>query len=734
MGSRFLLVKYLSILLVASLFLNGIGSQSNDLSDYHISSTNIDQVSQVSFDDIIEDTLDILINRKNEQGSWNLPSTSIDTTKYYGIAGGMAGIGHQLLLIIEDYSLTTEIESTMLIIAREIGDELITTGNITATHATWPIAFDSEIIDFSWDFGISGISAYFSQLYNHTQTMFYKDTAEKAMNTVFDLIEVDSQLNFTFLPIDLITNTHWYPTSEAGFLLTYPNLGYTGVSLGISGVIKSILSLLQKTNFSPDDLFEERFNKIIDFLNSQSIINGPEVSFSSGIDQTLIVKSVGYGFGVFGIADTYYDLFKYLGNSSYFNMVEGIVNWANQTDSIFLRLLSGIEINGSEIRLMEYGYLNGYAGAGLVLAKIGQTENMRDYTNLAKGIVGWMLDSAKVSGDELQLPFAVKDGIPQSPGRNSWSAGETGMFELIHKVDGLYSDDRITLAASQLKNHLVSLTKTEGNRTSLMSVSTQKIENNPYFGMPSLIRPLFLDTIGVLSVQTEALDFSKVELGTVQIMSIELANIGDDEVVVSAFLSGSESIRIEGVSSDIQIPGRTIYSLSVSFSPTEERDNYLATIIIQSEIEEFTVVITGIGFDNPVLSIIPTLENGTPIDEVLSIDFDVVVSDSSPIQADSVTVSINGRAPIKLASSGVNIFAYTWSVAGLENGTYALVFRAADLFGNSDELKLVYTIGIYTPSLREEVFSDTTRNILFALIGVGLLAAVIVTVRYGRGK
>ena len=65
----------------------------------------------------------------------------------------------------------------------------------------------------------------------------------------------------------------------------------------------------------------------------------------------------------------------------------------------------------------------------------------------------------------------------------------------------------------------------------------------------------------------------------------------------------------------------------------------------------------------------------------------------------------------------------------MSNGTYVLDFSAKDISGHTGSTKYVFTIGIYTDSLAEEVFSDTSRNLLIVIITLLAVVGVIFTYR-----
>jgi len=698
-----------------------------EVNQQNLSINTIEQTQSVIPNEILQDSLDLLQLRKESLGSWNLPSMTTDPTQYFGIAGGMAGIGLKLLEVADLIELNVDVEDQILAMVIEIGDELITKGSIDGTTAVWTIDVDSSTIDFGWDFGLAGIAAFYTQLYKHTQDIQYQELVEKIFNSIFDLIQIDTTLNFSTSIIEEFVGLDWYMLPEHLIYEELSPLGFTGTSIGVAGILKSLVTFLQDTNFEPDTAFNDNIFTIADFLSDQANYTGEEISFSIAIDSPANGSNFGYGLGNFGIADVYYSLYQHFDDDSYLDIATGIVNWANTSINGFPRMALGNTIEGTPTGLIELGYMNGFTAIGLFLTRIGIGEDDQEYLDLALSLANLILSYKEETSSTISLPERLNQGTRQFVGSNSWSSGSAGMYQFIFSIATEIEDLGLLNEVSKIKNQIIAQTGIENEKTAFENFFTEEIENNPYVGFPGQLFALIQETPGRLFIDLEAIDFDRVEVGRIKSHTISLENLGDTSISVSIDIEGS-GFSVDTTS--IQLEGKQIQPIEISFTPTSEQD-YEGTITITSGVDGFTTTLEGVGFDRPTITVTSSIANETALSKAENIVFLVTVSDSTLIQGGSVRVKTNDGASTQLDGGGeINQYTYTWNSNGLVNGTYVITFSATDLSGNTGETIFVYTIGIYTPSRGEEVFSERNQNFLIYAIIFVVIAAIVVTRKY----
>jgi hypothetical protein len=674
---------------------------------------------------LLLDTLAIL-NIRSQNDGWTLPTYSQDTNVYTGIAGGLAGIGLKLLETrkLSDNSIFSNLDELLLNYAEEISTDLVSSAKeINDTNAVWSVSNDTTHIELGWDFGLAGISAFYTELYNQTQKFQYIEIAEKIFQTIFDLANHSNGLSWHSNVSEFITALNWYPQGD---FLFYPSLNATfnGVAFGTAGIAKAALSYLRDGNDSTNILVNNILNESLIWLEHQSLMNGSELSFTVAHEFTEL-KSTNYATGVSGIGGLYIDLMEYTGNVTYLERAESIMHWLNGTETDSPRWKKTWEYNETLAEDFEIGLTHGLAGIVSFISRIYEKNPTWDPVLIGLATLQ-LLSYGSEDENKIEFPERVVSNKKIEIGSTSWSEGAVGIFHTLLQVYDYMNETELQEANNKIRSYLLTQTKEEGGRLSIHDHRTNQLENNPYRGMPGLLSLLVIPLSGILHIQQTELQFGMVELGKIVSFSIVLENLGDLPVSLTWTAFGVNSGF--STSSDItEIAGRSEYLFNVSFTPSEEKV-YSSSFTFYSLGEDHTIDLEGTGFDRPSLTVTSSLANDSILSKLQDIDITIVVEDSSTVQ--KVEMKVDDQITALSLEPDTNIYSTTWATSDLSNGTYTLEFTAFDILGNTNSINLVYTIGIYTSNIAEKAFSERNRNILIGVIAVLFVAAIFITRRY----
>lgn len=690
-----------------------------------------DETSTIGSTQLILDSLDIIFERVTSSGTWYLPSDSDDPRKYTGLVGGMAGTGLKLLELRKNplSTLPSSVNQILLLSAEAIATDLIENViDINETHAIWEIYQGSQIVDLGVDFGLSGISLFFSELYNQTGNNEYQTISKNILRTIYDSANKTNGLHWQSELNILVDEIYWYDPLDLTYFDNDFPATFIGQSLGTVGTATAALTYLSKTGDFTNENAWDLINSTLKYLESQMIINGTEMLFDIAEEFTGL-RSTNYATGAIGIADFYFELFKVTTNSSYFDNGQLLLNWLNDSDSDEVRYLSTLVVNGTIEEDFEFGKDYGLAGISHYYQKFGSDLNEPLLTELSVSVLNYLNTFAIIVDKQLKFGERLINNQIRRIGSNTLTFGSTGIFEIMSEISRKLDKQALLDKAQMMKPYLTSFQVNVGNFTGLASFYTGEVENNPSFGIPSYLNALLYKTVGSLSVTEELIDFGNTEIGSNRSRLLILENLGEQRIDANLQITGSEGLFYVDNSS-ISLGEREIFAMPVFFEPLREEKSS-SSIVVSNDDISFVVILTGNGFDTPTLNIKSSspdrlIENDTIIDDFITVDFEIEIVDSSPIEV--ARLSVNGSVR-PLNSEGPNVFSISWSTDGLSNGTYILDFEATDILGHTGQKKYVYKVAIYTPSLAEEVFSNTTRNYLIGLIVVVLVVGAIFTKR-----
>ncbi|MHA2100218.1 MAG: lanthionine synthetase LanC family protein [Candidatus Kariarchaeaceae archaeon] len=731
--------SFIFVLLIVSSFSNssGLVNHISERQVYTLSDINsglkTDQTSSLSSEDLILDTINILLSKKNDTGSWSLSTISSDPRVHYGLAGGIAGIGMKLLEAL-DYNIikVNTTTSTMLLgIADEIGQELISVGDINASYALWNVTDSDNLVDLGWDFGLAGISAFFSSLFNHTENIVYQEVAIKAIMSIQDLVNSTNGSHWESQLYNFTSALGWYNPIDKNNIAAYDDkkMVFSGISLGTAGIAKSALAYISQTSDGSNIIANSVLNSSIAYLDSIAIVEGNNRSFLVA-EEFDGFKFTNIANGMSGIAKLYTDLFVYTANSTYKNYALEILNWLNGTTNDFdsnpvFRFTLVYEVNDVLLTDRELGYTHGSSGVMSSLFEIGQLlandTALSMSEQLSSEIYGFRIDS----GEFTQIPDQSIEG--QNPEiTTSWAFGMSGTFVSLFEIAEHFGQAQSKERLAEMKNYLMSQVTEMNGSHGIKTSSTSKIEIHPSIGLPGFLEMLSLKTKGKLHVEENDLAFDKTEIGNTNSKSILLQNLGESSIDISWNTSMSTD-TFSSTISNMTLDSLEDYLLEITFLPSIEEISSDLWVITDDAID-FALSLSGQGFDLPNLNLVSTVENGTFVESHKTIDFTLTVTDSSDIS--SVSVQFGDTIDTLTIDSTTQTYSVSVNTNPLSNGTYSLVFSATDVLTNTGSVVFEFDLGVYSSDLVDEAVSDTTRNILIGVGVVLLVVAVFVTRRY----
>lgn len=694
----------------------------------------------VPVEDIYSNTLDILVARKNETGSWALPSYSGDTTQYTGIAGGMAGIGLQLLNAYQDNAtwVSSTTNERLLSISEEIGNELLTYRSIdNSTNSAWNVSLSSDIMDVSYDFGLSGIAYFYSELYNVTQDQTYLDIANTTITTIYQLTNASTSFNWQFDLLNIlypIESAQWYSTLDySQFVINAFTDGtkyaFTGMNTGVAGIAATMLKFVVSEPNGYNSYAGELLNTSMDWLNNLVVTDGVEKSIPM-VESGLSLNSTSLATGMAGLGQLYLNMYEYSSNTTYLDTATGMMNWLNGTNNDNPRYIYSIPDNTTLEGTKEYGYQYGIAGIAEFFYNLGVIENDNGIQDLAKNNLNYVMTQGYINSTGSQLSFKYSS-LPQDPTTTGWARGTGGIFEVTMKIGTALNDvlpGGLVDKATQMRHFLINQAINENNLTSIRTGLSGQLENNPSIGMPGMLQFLGLQISGELYVADTSVSFGEVKIDKSVSTSIEIQNIGESDILVS-WNNVSANSAFATTGQDLIIGSYSSKSLFISFIPTKEQA-YSAILTLSSNGKEFTVQLSGSGYDNPQITSSASVANNSILSSYTSIDFQLTATDSSLLDKAGANININGVSAALTSSTDSNVFTFTWNTNNIANGTYTLTFTISDVNGHSSHIQYVYVIDVYTSNLKERAFSDAVRNILIGFMIVLVIGAIILTRKY----
>jgi len=705
-----------------------------DQSTNSSSSLGMDQ-TLVSSTEVLRDIPQYIMAVKNQTGTWNITTSSTDSRVFYGLAGGLAGIGQNLLEYANSTStLISETSKNLATsLAIEIGNYLQQVALSNGSGMFWPVFAGSPLIDFSYDFGLAGIASYFADLYNQTGVVSFATTAYQTIEGIVNGVNMQNGLHWNSSLVSILPDLNWYPNEELVYYgheqyqNNYNEIVFTGQSLGSLGVAKAAFDVIEKltiTDFS--NTTYTALNSSIYYVNSVSTNPGGERSFPVSLP-SIGIKSTSVALGVSGAIDLYLDLSQYFGNTTYFDYADAMFNWLTGTVGSFHRYDYSTEINGSLSTKIHLGLSHGIAGN---LQTIWKYSNMPTTTvdqSMITDLVFTLHNFGEASSQYYQYPEDQNNGFKINVGSLSYAYGGGGIFPLISQLAQEYGLSSLNQDLDKAKAYVYSRITTALNQSVLKDLNTGIPELIPNQGIPSSFHMLLIPNSGQLNVLTSSLDFGLIRVGQSFSQAVKIQNVGDEPITVSWSGISSNPNFITANTSKI-LGARETFNIFISFQATEEGDYSTSLTITTTPDIIYSVSLVASAYTNPSLEVVNAPANNSMITSREPVQFEVNATDVSSIS--DVTISIIDHNESMTTTAGSNLYSATWDLNSIANGTYVIRITATDTFGHNTQIKLIYTVGIYETPLVNRFFSNTTLYVILGLLGVVTVGALVITRRY----
>ena len=658
-----------------------------------------------------------------------------DTSRYYGLAGGVAGVGMELLRTLNSTNFggfSAEIyKNRILTLVKSLEKKLLqfAAGN-NDTHAYWWVSNNIQKIDLGYDFGLSGILSFYSLLAKETNNSTYTVTATKILNTISSLGTTATTARWKTNLASIISGVFWYTLDgviphytfvrdlERGETILPGNttnfareVTFLGKSFGATGLGLAALAYYDAPN-SNKVLAKEIINKVNSFLFSfTENLSNWKLPVAKEFP-TVISNSLSTGLSGFG---QYFLQQALKFNNETIEMVSKDI-----VDLFFIGQNYNVTFYEGSIKNQDvYGLEVGLTGNLAFLSKAKKHGLLN--TSQEVELMGFAnsLSSLSIYLSLTQIDFPER-GYDTSRSFSSFY-GTTGiLMTLIDFDDTLNSTkhlDRVDLFRETLyNNYLVYI----GEVPYLTDISGVTNGGGLAVGAVGLIKLLLLPSPPAFSSLTGALDFGNVKVGESKVLNFSLTNIGerDGSLNLSKIPEGFEASTASTIKT-----GSTV-ELLVTFTPTQQKLYNESIIVSLNDAFTFTLTVSGTSFSGPSITL-NSPDNGSTITNSQELSFTL----ESEIGVKSTTVTISNSSNSELVNSALtfrsgNIYTYTWDITNFQSGNYMVVIEAEDLNSYISSETFQFSIE------REvtDVIDPFSGVILYVLIGFGILVIILAIV------
>lgn len=663
------------------------------------------------------------------RGSWEFPADSNDSRVFFGLVG-MAGLGMRFLTAMQKLSILPESQrAKLLTFAEQIADELSQHALVdNSTHLIIPVESNNSMVDYGYDFGLAGISSFYSLLYNMTEKVTYKNNAYKILNAISTAVNQTDGIHWNSQLFPLLNNTDWYPYFDF-IAVNQTTPSFLGIAFGTAGVVKASLEYLQLTGDATNSTVKEILNDSIAWILGQKTINVTEVTFPI-VSEVSDVFTSSWASGIAGLLDLFATIQAFDQTYGLQDEIDGMVDWLVGINEEFPRIgVTWFNATGEIFDQVEYGKRFGSIGTIDVLLRLNLSS-----TNVFDALDEELLNFLFIGDDEDGMalyPERIDENFLIREGSISYEFGSGGMIEVLSKVNQT-DFPYIEGLAAKIKASLYRLIDQES--LLFLDPDFNNINFNPMNGLPSVLEYLNTDLEGEPFVPSTTLEFGRLNVTENSSRTIRIANFGDGTLKLSLNASNS---NFEIPFSSYEMDEWTLLILNVVFSPLAEGEitgevSISFIDLTYNSTGNVTVSLVGVGIVPPSIVLVSP-NNGTKVNG--TVNFVFTITDDSGIK--SATYSIfkedfeNSVKSGSLAQSGSNYILEINSIE-LGNGTFSLTVIAIDFLDVTTEVNVTFTV--------ENIISGTTPeetvNLLLWILGsltiLAAIGATVFTVRYVR--
>lgn len=681
-------------------------------------------------ENLLNNIIPTLQDIKNETGSWSLPSIANDDV-YFGLYGGLAGVGMELINLhkLSEGGLTQANRDLALVLAIEIGYHMDSLSASNASGKFWPITEGSNLTDFGYHYGLSGIASFFAHLFNASQIQDFADISRETVSAIDSSVNKTGGLHWSSQIIREAAFSQFYPNRELRYYTvdsyTAEDTYFSGLGLGTLGVTQGMIDVINMLGtILPSDIEYGLLNSSLEWMENHNIEDIEDLSFSM-TEPDIGIYSTSKANGVSGMIDVYLQLHQLTGNASYLTSAEKGINWLNQSVIGVPRYQVTTQINDTLSFSITLGLSHGVAGTLDTFHRFNQYADTVDLDNVVQTLLFYLHNFGVETDSEYRYPERFSSGVTDNLGSLSYQTGGGGILSLVDEISDFLGLDQLNGDITKGKTYLYNSVINHEGLSIVPFLQTGNAEILPSSGFLSSYHLILVSVIGQLSIASQELNFGVREVDSSLSISLPLQNTGDETILAQWDISDSTVFRFTNFSTNIS--PRSTYSLFISFIPLEEGTFAEILTITDENGNDYLIDILGQSFNLPILETVTVLENNTVIQERIDTTFVVSATDSSGIE--SVKIDINGEVSSMTTEVNSDEYTYLWNLGTIQNGTFLVTFNALDSVGFTSSLTFVYTVSIYDVPLDEKVFSDTNLVILIGLVVVVIGVAIVVTRR-----
>ncbi len=621
-----------------------------------------------------------------------------DDQLYYSVAGGIAGLGMQLLRTNGTLSLTEQVANDLLGFAQVNN----------ATHTIWSVSDNTTEIDLGYDFGLSGIAAFYSKLALVTQNTTYTAVAYRIYSSILDLSTVDTKISWE-TNLTYLDGNYWYAFDYFTDQMDFAT--YTGRAFGPVGLGVSILDYVEAPGANLT-FAREVLDLVNTFLAESSIdIEGYSV-LPITVGDTVVSNS--RALGVSGIGEYYFNYLQFDNDSLIQSRLEGMISWLLDGDNYLGNLYD------ETIDLESYwtGLELGISGN---LRFLSLTYDSLNSTQQGKVLNLWNLISLLREGINggLGFPEYVNNG-QKIDLTSSLAYGTAGIVETL-------------LGFEQLVNQTKELNRLDLYRTSILN-SIANFSAGLYYpvvdeyghgasvGLAGVLYLFTISTLPLVTVSVSSVNFGEVEIGETSLETVVITNIGFSMANIS--VNGTTDEFSTNMSDFTLDAGKSV-PLNLVFTPQNETALTNVIFLLINNASSIGIQVSGQGIDSPSITSLG-LGEGSVIEGTVDLTFNI--TDSSLIKEVKLKI-LDGNGESVLSTtldSTTSTYIYSWDTKTVENANYTIVVSAVDIHDRIGELRV--DVEVVNPVTKPTDFLSSDVFI-YSLVGAIVILAVIGTVQ-----
>jgi len=628
---------------------------------------------------------------------WKLFRNPGDDQLYYSVAGGLAGLGLRLLDLGSTDSLS---------LAEAVAQDLLGFASVdNSTHIMWTVNDNSSTVDLGYDFGLSGIAAFYSNLAILTNSSTYTTIAQRTLTSINSLANGTTsiywQANLTYLD-----GNYWYATDY--YTSAMDHAIYTGKAFGPVGLGYATL-LYASAPGSNTTFAETLLDRVNAFLDDSSTDVIGHSTLPIILGETTVSNS--RAFGMSGIGEYYFNYLNYKNTTTIQQRLDNVRSWMFSSQNLFGNLYKdGIQLNSYWTGL-ELGVAGNLRFLSLMYSQLNTTEkNMLEDLSNRISLLRQSFDGG------LGFPEYVNNNKPVDVS-HSRSYGTPGIVETLLTYGEITN---VTKEMNRLDLYRNSILNSIANYTAgLYYPIVGDYGHGSAVGLAGVLKLFTIEASPLLTVSTEAVNFGLQEIGETYTQDIVLSNVGivtaDVQINSTApFLTNETHFSISSGHSKV---------LEVSFSPNNESSLSSAIIIIVNNESIIPISVSGQGYDYPSVTIQSSTNNS-----VISAteNFKFLITDSSPLKSVRLTI-FDGSTEILTVTLNPSltgsIYEYSWDTLTVGNGNYTVKIHVEDIHDRSSDISYHFSVANPVRKPSDFLFTGTFLYTTIAVIVV-LLAIV----------